>query len=86
MSIFGDQSWKKIQRFLIQRIKDSKKSRSIQKKYKNGQLVNSSESSYYYTYRSIKAIQSKIYQVKPDVEREAMQLVKFCQQIKYDRN
>jgi len=79
MSIFGDQSWKKIQRFLIQRIKDSKKSRSIQKKYKNGQLVNASESSYYYTYRSIKAIQSKIYQVKPDVEREAMQLVKFCQ-------
>ena len=29
MSIFGDQSWKKIQRFLIQKEKDSKKSRSI---------------------------------------------------------
>ena len=84
MSIFGDQSWKKIQRFLIQRIKDSKKSRSIQKKYKHGSM--GSDNSYYYTFRSIKAIQSKIYQVKPDVEREAIQLSKFSEQIKFDRN
>ena len=48
--------------------------------------MNSSESSYHYTYRSIKAIQSKIYQVKPDVEREALMLNKFSHYIQYDRN
>ena len=52
MAIFGDQSWKKIQQFLIQREKDSKKSKTIAKKKPE------------YTYRSVKAIQSKIYQIK----------------------
>ena len=37
-------------------MKDSKKSRAIQKKFKAGQVFNQSDSMYYYTYRSIKAI------------------------------
>lgn len=56
MAIFGDQSWKKIQQFLIQKEKESKKSKTIKKAD--------------YTYRSVKAIQSKIYQIKPRVETE----------------
>jgi len=54
MSIFGDQSWKKIQRFLIQ--DNSQKTKQINK--------------YEITYRSVKAIQSKIYQIKPELEQE----------------
>jgi uncharacterized protein YlaI len=50
MTIFGDQSWKKIQRFLVQESKSLIQSKQIQKK-QCGQ----------FTYRSIKAIQSKIY-------------------------
>jgi starvation-inducible outer membrane lipoprotein len=56
MAIFGDQSWKKIQQFLIYREKDSKKSKTIKK-------VD-------FTFRSVKAIQSKIYQIKSRVESE----------------
>lgn len=56
MAIFGDQSWKRIQQFLIQKEKESKKSKTIKKAE--------------YTYRSVKAIQSKIYQIKPRVETE----------------
>lgn len=75
MSIFGDQSWKKIQQFLIQREKDSKKSKSILKKEK----LNSSQ----FTYRSIKAIQSKIYGIKPELEKENELIKTFrCQKNK----
>ena len=56
MAIFGDQSWKKIQKFLVQNEKESKKSKTIKKAE--------------FTYRSVKAIQSKIYQIKPRVESE----------------
>ena len=56
MAIFGDQSWKKIQQFLIQREKEAKKSKTIKKAE--------------FTFRSVKAIQSKIYQIKPRVEIE----------------
>ena len=56
MAIFGDQSWKKIQQFLIQKEKESKKSKNIKKAD--------------FTFRSVKAIQSKIYQIKPRVEVE----------------
>ena len=48
MTIFGDQSWKKIQRFLV---------------HKEGESTD-------ITYRSVKGIQSKIYQLKPEIERE----------------
>jgi hypothetical protein len=61
MTIFGDQSWKKIQRFLVNRELDSRKSKAIKK---------CEEDSYFHTYRSVKAIQSKIYQIKPEVEQE----------------
>jgi len=56
MAIFGDQSWKRIQQFLIQKEKESKKSKTIKKAD--------------FTFRSVKAIQSKIYQIKPRVEIE----------------
>ena len=56
MAIFGDQSWKKIQKFLIYQENENKKSKNITK----GKT----------TYRSVKAIQSKIYQIKPEVETE----------------
>lgn len=59
MNIFGDQSWKKIQQFLIQREQESKKSKTIVK-----------DKPTQYTYRSVKAIQSKIYQIKQRVESE----------------
>jgi len=61
MTIFGDQSWKKIQRYLVNRELDSRKSKTIKK---------SDEDLYYHTKRSVKAIQSKIYQIKPEVEQE----------------
>ena len=50
MTIFGDQSWKKIQRFLVH-------------SHKEGESTD-------ITYRSVKGIQSKIYQLKPEIERE----------------
>ena len=56
MQIFGDQSWKKIMKFLIIEEKESKKSKTISK-------VKT-------TFRSVKAIQSKIYQIKKEVEAE----------------
>ena len=60
MTLYGDQSWKKIQTFLLQRQKSKiTRSKSIKK---NNQIC--------YTYRSIKAIQNKIYQIKPDIELE----------------
>ena len=49
MSIFGDQSWKKIQRFLVNRELDHRKSKTIKKQGDEAQL-------YYHTYRSVKAI------------------------------
>ena len=56
MSIFGDQAWKKIQRFLV--MKESSGNGSDA----DGMCI---------TYRSVKGIQSKIYQIKPEVERDA---------------
>ena len=58
MTIFGDQSWRKIQRFLLYKEK-LVKSKSLGIK-KNDKLC--------YTYRSVKAIQNKIYQIKPEIE------------------
>lgn len=56
MAIFGDQSWKKIQKFLIVEENNNNKSKNIYK----GKT----------TYRTVKAIQSKIYQIKSTVEQE----------------
>lgn len=74
MTLFGDQSWRKIQRFLIQRDNESRKSRQIKKDRANkspGACASSITSiNYQHTYRSIKAIQSKIYQIKQDLEKE----------------
>ena len=76
MNIFGDQQWKKIQRFLILKDSESKKSKNIQKKDKLSSIKESGASSSFsqqsgiYTYRSVKAIQSKIYQIKPEVKKD----------------
>lgn len=59
MSIFGDQSWKKIQRYLVQESRALSQSKQISKKQPSQ-----------FTYRSIKAIQSKIYQIKSEIEDE----------------
>lgn len=48
MSIFGDQSWKKIQRFLVNREPDLRKSKTIKK--------GGDEQFFVHTYRSVKAI------------------------------
>lgn len=84
MNIFGDQQWKKIQRFLILKDNESKKSKNIQKKDKlsgtkeSGVSSSSSQQSGVYTYRSVKAIQSKIYQIKPEVKKD-MELLRKVQ-------
>lgn len=74
MTLFGDQAWRKIQRFLIQRDNESRKSRHIKKERTNkspGVCASSITSiNQQHTYRSVKAIQSKIYQIKSDVEKE----------------
>lgn len=75
MTLFGDQRWKKIQEFLVYREKElNKKSRTITKQKNMNLNLNKSElinySSGTITYRSVKAIQSKIYQIKPRVESE----------------
>lgn len=76
MNLFGDQSWRKIQKFLIHKQEDLKKSKQIKKERAfnrkwSPQGCNSSIGSVnMHTYRSVKAIQSKIYQIKQDSERE----------------
>jgi len=60
MTIFGDQSWRKIQRFLVQEQKTQTQSKQISK----------SQGAKQFTFRSIKAIQNKIYQIKTEVEQE----------------
>lgn len=57
MTLFGDQRWKKIQEFLVYREKEQKKSRTITKQKNKTDLFSSGT----LTYRSVKAIQSKIY-------------------------
>ena len=61
MTLFGDQRWKKIQEFLVYREREQKKSKTITKQKRNPEII---------TYRSVKAIQSKIYQIKSRVESE----------------
>lgn len=76
MSVFGDQAWRKIQRFLIQRQEDVrrskliKKERSLNRKWSPPGCTSSMGSVNMQTYRSVKAIQSKIYQIKQDSEKE----------------
>ena len=77
MSLFGDQAWLKIQRFLIQRDNDNRRSKQIKKERSTNynkaspQGCNSSMGSHnMQTYRSVKAIQSKIYQIKQDFEKK----------------
>lgn len=86
MNLFGDQAWRKIQRFLIQKEQESRRSKNIKKERSaqrlSGGCCNSSMNSiksYLYTYRSVKAIQSKIYQIKPEFERE-MEIVENMQE------
>lgn len=58
MNIFGDQSWRKIQRFLVQKEQESRRSKGIKKELQDACTI-----------RSVKAIQSKIYQIKHEVDR-----------------
>lgn len=66
MTLFGDQRWKKIQEFLVYREKEQKKSKTITKQKGKSDIYGPG----IITYRSVKAIQSKIYQIKSRVESE----------------